>query len=37
MEAIEKLDTIVQEMINEKKKEIDRSMKAGIHPAYPYI
>ena len=37
MEPFEKLEIILEGMINEKKKEVHRARNAGIHPAEPYI
>ena len=37
MEPFEKLEIILEGMINEKKKEVDRARSGGIHPAEPFI
>ena len=37
MEPFEKLEIILQGMISEKNKEIERAKAGGEHPAYPYV
>ena len=37
MEPLEKLEIILQGMINDLKKEIERAKNAGAHPSYPYL
>ena len=37
MEPFEKLEIILEGMIKEAKKEVDRARNSGIHPAEPYI
>ena len=37
MEPFEKLDIILEGMINEKKKEIEAARNSAMHPGEPYI
>ena len=37
MEPLEKLEIILQGMINELKKEIERAKNVGASPSYPYL
>ena len=37
MESLDKLEIILEGMINELKKEIERAKNAGAHPSYPYL
>ena len=37
MEPFEKLEIILEDMIKEKKKEVEAARNSGIHPAEPYI
>ena len=37
MESFEKLEIILQGMINDLKHNIEREKVSGAHPAYPYV
>jgi len=37
MEPFEKLEIILQDMMADKRKEIERTMACGANPSYPYI
>jgi hypothetical protein len=37
MEPLDKLKVVIQGMIKQRKKEIDRGKASGMHPAFPYV